>query len=340
MSRWLHRAAWGLPLALLFLLLISEPAGAQERCLACHQLRGLVLTLPSGEKVPATVDRTAYQASAHGEVPCVDCHGDKPSPHPKTPYNNLGEYRVGLAQTCGDCHQEAEGAWEQSVHGKAVAGGQTAALCSDCHQPHGTVEPSLVALFTPTCGSCHQVVIDSYLKSVHGQAVAQGKTDAATCVDCHSRDQKAHTLQAGGEAGSPSSQKEIPLTCGRCHPKPLASYESTFHGRDWRLGVRGEEPTCIDCHGSFGIQPAHGPETSMTVDRLSSICGRCHQGTTVSFAQGWPGHEEPSPNHFPLAYYTERFLIYLTAGAMAFGILHVEMDLLRWWVNRRRGRTK
>jgi len=78
----------------------------------------------------------------------------------------------------------------------------------------------------------------------------------------------------------------------------------------------------------------------MTVDRLSSICGRCHQGTTVSFAQGWPGHEEPSPNHFPLAYYTERFLIYLTAGAMAFGILHVELDLLRWWVNRRRGRTK
>jgi predicted CXXCH cytochrome family protein len=263
-----------------------------------------------------------------------------PTPHPKTPYATLAEYRVGLSKTCGPCHQQEEADWEQSVHGKAVAGGQTAALCSDCHQPHGTVEPSLVALFTTTCVGCHQEVVDSYLKSVHGQAVLQGSTDAATCVDCHSWDRKAHTLQASTEAGSPSSPEEIPLTCGRCHPEPMANFESTFHGRDWKLGVKGEGPTCIDCHGSFGILPAHGAETSMTEERLSTICGKCHQGITASFAQGWPGHEEPSPTHFAPAYYTERFLIYLTAGAMAFGILHVELDLLRWWTKRRRGRAK
>ncbi len=43
------------------------------------------------------------------------------------------------------------------------------------------------------------------------------------------------------------------------------------------------------------------------------------------------GHEEPSPSWFPIVYIAERFLFYLTTTVVAFGIIHVELDLLRWF---------
>jgi hypothetical protein len=70
--------------------------------------------------------------------------------------------------------------------------------------------------------------------------------------------------------------------------------------------------------------------------KFADVCAKCHPGADESFTSGWMGHEEPSPAWFPVVFFTERFLFFLTTTVVAFGILHVELDLLRWFVNRRK----
>jgi len=334
---WALLLATLLPLSLLAFRPQAQPQ-PQEQCLGCHQAPGLVFSLPSGEKLPASVDPKVYKASRHGALDCTSCHQDKTGyPHTPTSYSDRNSYRIGMAQGCGGCHPQAREGWQGSVHGRAMAVGNTgAAVCTDCHRPHAVFPPDLVTQISSTCNSCHQPTVQSYWQSVHGRLVQGGRRDAANCADCHSRDQRVHTMESGRTPGSSSSEQEVPRTCGRCHPKALETYETTFHGRAWRLGTHGGAPTCIDCHGSFGVQPVHGPEGTAVSERLITTCAQCHRGVTPEFIKGWLGHEEPSRKHFPWVYYAERLLFYLTTSVLAFGILHVELDLLRWWVTRRK----
>jgi hypothetical protein len=103
-----------------------------------------------------------------------------------------------------------------------------------------------------------------------------------------------------------------------------------------RLGVQGKAPNCVDCHGAYGVQRVHAAEGALTEAKFANACAQCHAGATESFASGWMGHEEASPSWFPFVFVTERFLFFLTISVVAFGILHVELDLLRWLVRRRK----
>ena len=309
----------------------------QERCLACHSLPDLALTLPSGERLPLAVDANALAASVHGRFSCGTCHGAKDYPHGPVSAPDRRGYTVTAAQLCLSCHQNAAYQYQGSVHGKAVAAGRAgAAVCTDCHSPHQMGKPPIAMEAVWSCRACHSQVTDSYRQSIHGRLMEAGRREAAVCVDCHSPESRAHSLMAVQAPDSPASTEEVPNTCGRCHAKALESYMTTFHGRAWRLGTSRKEATCIDCHGSYGIQPMHAPEAPVTQEKLAQTCAKCHGGATESFAAGWLGHEEPSPSHFPLAYYTERFLFFLTTVVVAFGILHVELDLLRWLIDKRR----
>jgi hypothetical protein len=84
------------------------------------------------------------------------------------------------------------------------------------------------------------------------------------------------------------------------------------------------------------VQKVHGPEGPLDESKVAQTCSKCHQGANENFAGGWIGHEEPSPSWFPIVFITERFLFYLTTSVVAFGILHVELDLLRWFVSGRK----
>jgi len=215
-----------------------------------------------------------------------------------------------------------------------AAGNLKAATCTDCHLAHSVQAPTRVAITVGACVRCHPQVTASYWASVHGKRVLAGRRDAATCADCHSSDRRVHTISATTSLEAAANPRHIADTCGRCHAKSLETYLATFHGRAMRLGVRGNAATCTDCHGAYGVQPVHAPEAPLTPAKLAEACAKCHPGADENFASGWMGHEEASPRWFPLVYFTERFLFYLTTTVVAFGILHVELDLLRWLVNR------
>ena len=93
----------------------------------------------------------------------------------------------------------------QSVHGRAIQQGNlNAASCNDCHgvhdilpasDPHSKIWKQNVA---STCAQCHKNVFDTYRQSIHGQAVAAGVLDAATCTDCHGE----HRILAPGNPQS------------------------------------------------------------------------------------------------------------------------------------------
>ncbi|MCL4370797.1 MAG: cytochrome c3 family protein [Chloroflexi bacterium] len=321
----------------------GDNKGAALDCLMCHGQKGTTMRLGSGQEVPAYVDASAPAQSVHGDkLGCTDCHRDKAGyPHQSTGAATIREYVTAGTRLCTTCHQSAGEDYQASVHGQAVAGGNTdAASCADCHSEHAVKKAAELTYDFSTCAGCHVNVTESYKQSVHGKLVTSGKKDAATCVDCHTTSGTAHGLQKGSDPNSVAAPQNVPETCGRCHPKALETYDTTFHGKAMRLGVTQSAATCVDCHGAYGVQRVHAPEGPVDQAKIAQTCAKCHQGADENFAAGWMGHEEASTQWFPLVFITERFLFFLTTSAVAFGILHVELDLLRWFVSGRKKHDK
>lgn len=309
-----------------------------QLCLACHQSTGIALTLPSGEKVKAFIGLKNYQNSFHGTVSCQSCHQDKKTyPHPKLEAQNVREFKSSASLVCQTCHNDSYNTWSNSAHGVALQKGNIqSATCSDCHDPHATNPPSISKMVNSTCRTCHEKITDTYLDSVHGKAMLQGNTKAATCTSCHSEESRVHTMKPTEDLSSLTQKNNIPLLCAKCHTKAAETYQSTLHGRAWRLGIHGQFPTCIDCHGSYGVQTAHGAESSLKPEKLADACAKCHKGADANFASGWMGHEDPSLKHFRIVFITEKMFFYLTTIVLAGGLLIVELDLLRWWTGRKK----
>jgi predicted CXXCH cytochrome family protein len=89
-------------------------------------------------------------------------------------------------------------------------------------------------------------------------------------------------------------------------------------------------PTCASCHGS-----AHTvrPIREWTDQERVKVCAGCHPGAGTGFLQAL-SHQAPSPSFLASAYFAGRFLVILASASLAFGIIHVELDLLRWLVRR------
>ncbi|MBI4318396.1 MAG: cytochrome c3 family protein [Chloroflexi bacterium] len=317
---------------------VSAPSPDDATCLACHNNPRLLITLGDGQQLTLHVDPAEYAASVHaGKLGCQSCHGEKTGyPHQPTKAADVRAYASGMSGACSNCHQGVADLYRSSVHGAAVMSGNSKApLCVDCHSAH-SVKRAFSLVQSTTCAKCHVAVTDTYETSVHGKLVSAGRIDAATCVDCHTNTRSTHGLQAVAAPGSVLSAKHVPETCGRCHTRALETYESTIHGKAVRLGVAANAPTCVDCHGAYGVQRVHGAEAPVTKAKLAETCAKCHPGASENFLSGWMGHEEASPSWFPMVFITERFLFFLTTSVVAFGIVHVELDILRWVVNRRK----
>lgn len=330
--------------------LFGEPATARaealsensdnQSCLMCHGKSGMTTKIGTDE-VSVQVDGTAFEASVHGkQLSCLSCHPDKSGfPHNPAKADNARSYAVDSAKVCLKCHQSAYEDYRDSVHGvAATAGNNNAAACTDCHSSHDVQKAATLTYDPSACIKCHEKVVSSYRDSVHGKLVASGRTDAANCADCHTASGLSHKLQVVKASDSAASDVHVTETCGKCHTKVAENYASSYHGKAMRLGVSGAAPTCIDCHGTYGVQKVHGPEGPLDEAKVAQTCSKCHQGANENFAGGWIGHEEPSPSWFPVVFITERFLFYLTTTVVAFGILHVELDLLRWFVSGRKKR--
>lgn len=344
-------------------------------CVGCHST---ITRLPHEDR-PAPVKCAgchgdavkAYSASVHGVAKangmcdtavCSSCHG---SPHAilgsgeaASPVN-----KANLANTCASCHSNPDflanhqipfakpvEAYRNSVHGRSVAKGNTAAAsCSDCHGSHEILPSSNPrakvhrANVAETCGICHPDVQTVYADSIHGLAVKRGSKDSPTCTGCHGE----HNILAPKDSESLVNAARVStVTCGRCHGDErlnsrynfgdkVPAFQDSFHG----LAIRGGQRTaanCASCHGVHNILMSSDIRSTVHPSNLQKTCGQCHAGIGEKIAHGKVhvrtagGVEHVSVRWIRLAYYG---LIPLTIGFMLF---HNGLDWLAK-VRRRKG---
>jgi cytochrome b subunit of formate dehydrogenase len=323
---------------------VPHPDGFTHKpvaCSMCHRVESEIylksdhgLALSKGESEAAS---------------CKNCHGQTHTllnyRDPKSPV-----YRTNIPATCGKCHgnvAEMEKfhlrqrnpivTYDNSVHGIALLQKKeaNAAVCTDCHGSHNlhkSTNPASKLYWQNvpnTCGKCHENVEQTYLKSIHGEAVKNGVRDAPVCTDCHGE----HSIQAVKLATSRVSPANIPETCGQCHaaqrivtqyrlpPNVFATYAQSFHG----LALQGGNLTaanCASCHGVHDILPASNSSSTINPANLPQTCGKCHPGIgTRMSAEFFRIHAPPGAaagKPFLVNFITRLYigLIILTIGGM------------------------
>jgi hypothetical protein len=167
------------------------------------------------------------------------------------------------------------------------------------------------------------------IHAVGGKAFADSAHGRLACVTCHpGQSRLPHPdRQAAGLVGPPAT-----VACQECHEDASEAYMRSAHGTMVELGD-ARAPACADCHGDpHTIRPVK----QWTDSQRAQACGECHSGATASFTKALR-HEPPSPNSLAASYFAGRSLMILTAAVLAFGIIHVELQLLRWLAQRRGG---
>ena len=335
-------------------------------CIVCHGTANVEKAV-AGAQLCATCHATEvaqYKNSIHGRAydrgnadapTCQSCHGSAHSVLPASDPRSLVS-KQRQPDTCGSCHSNPKlaakymfgvvqpvAAWRQGVHGRAIAQGNlNAASCSDCHgahdilpdsDPRSTIWKQNVAA---TCGRCHADIYKTYASSIHGQAVAHGILQAATCTDCHSE----HKILAPGNPGSPVFMANVSQEdCSRCHANTVLmasfnlplnrvpTYEDSYHGLAEGEG-RQTVANCASCHGIHNIYPSSDPRSTVNPANLAKTCGKCHTDAGRRFAIG-PVHVLPSttPGGRVLGFVRLFYFIVipLTLGLMFFH------NLLDWW---------
>lgn len=282
----------------------------------------------------------ALARSVHDEVAsCLDCHGD---PHHINPGSDISSPTspVNQIDRCGACHDSAEGlpdGYKNSVHGEAllVAGLINAPSCNDCHGSHHILQASDARATTSrqegprTCGTCHALLFEDWVKlSAHGIAW-QGGLTGPTCTDCHS----SHDI-ADPKVGN--ARLSAPENCGGCHAAYLTSFRDSFHGKANDLGFLSGA-TCSDCHTPHKNSSAANTASSVHPDNLTVTCGRCHDDITASFVTFDPHNDPKNPHDSMEVYIVWLFMTGLLIGVFAFFGVHDVLWLQRSLVGMLRG---
>jgi hypothetical protein len=165
------------------------------------------------------------------------------------------------------------------------------------------------------------------IDAVEAKAFAASAHGEVACAKCH----RGQTLlphpnwRAVGSADLADA-----VACQKCHEDASEAYMKSAHGTMVELGD-ARAPACADCHGNVhSIRPVDQWPDS----QRAQACGECHPGATASFTKALR-HEPPSPNSLAASYFAGRFLMILTAAVLAFGIIHVELQVLRWLAQKR-----
>jgi nitrate/TMAO reductase-like tetraheme cytochrome c subunit len=333
-------------------------------CLVCHNRPTFTTRLPNNEKLSLTIDEDKFNKSVHGEnqIACTDCHADFTSfPHDDLKASSTREIATTYYTICQQCHAEQYNKVLDSVHQRALAGGNTnAAVCSDCHNPHeqtritnketGEILIAARVHIPQTCAKCHSAIYDTYKTSVHGDALSQlGNLDVPTCIDCHG----VHNIQ---DPTTVQFRNDTPLLCAKCHANGtlmrayglstniLNTYVADFHGTTVTLFEKTSpdqptnKPVCTDCHGVHNIAKVDNAEAGIALrENLLIKCQRCHPDATASFPAAWMSHYEPSPEHNPLVYYVNLFYKFFIPAGLGGMILFILTDIYRRIVNRTKG---
>lgn len=336
-----------------------------DLCTSCHND---IRAIPHADKVAKVncsnchaIESQIYNASDHGRAAkngvsaagCLDCHGQ---PHAILDSRNreAPTYHLNIPKTCAKCHDDEKKmtkynllekqpflSYSETVHGKAFAekGLTSSAVCTDCHGSHNLSSPinpksKIYRSNVPaTCGKCHENVLNTYLRSIHGKSAMAGVRDAPVCTDCHGEHTiKAHTDPTSSVYSAVIAQK----TCGQCHAAEkiitkyhlpgdrLETYFQSYHGLASKLGV-ATVANCASCHGFHDILPSSDPDSAVNKRNLPKTCGKCHPNAGVELSKG-SVHLSPSHKKDQAVYYVSLFYIFLIIMTIGGMLVHNIID--------------
>jgi DmsE family decaheme c-type cytochrome len=188
-------------------------AERNQVCLTCHE----------------GSTRKAWHASAHerANLSCTDCH----QVHQES---DRVLAKASEPQVCQTCHKQQKADFlKASAH--PVRQGKMA--CSDCHAPHGSNAPAMLARATlnQTCYSCHA--------DKRGPLLWEHAPVAEDCASCHA---------PHGSVRAALLTKSPPMLCQQCHttaghPSVARTGAALPGGADGGTGfvVAG---SCTNCH--------------------------------------------------------------------------------------------
>jgi len=220
-------------------------------CGRCHYVQPLAKPSPTGVKVRVPgVHQRAVEAGMPNAPVCQTCHGAHDVRAPSDPASRVS--RGHVTETCGHCHLEEFSQYRSSVHGVALAAGnRDVPVCTTCHGSHSiesvSAATSRVApgAIPETCGRCHNSEplarkyempserLTTYRESYHGLANRFGSLRVANCASCHG----AHNIRPSSDPQSSINPKNLPRTCGHCHPHATQNFA---RGKIHILPVRSE----------------------------------------------------------------------------------------------------
>src|SRR3974390_2553688 len=161
----------------------ARPRSAQKNtaiCLACHE-KG---------------DRTYWSGSVHEvrNVACTNCHTVMKSVSAKfqlkTPFQ---------PETCFQCHKDRRAQMFRSSH-MPIREGKI--VCSDCHNPHGSVTAALIKenSVNDNCYKCHA--------EKRGPLLFEHNPVRENCLNCH---------DPHGSINQSSLKMSLPRLCQECN---------------------------------------------------------------------------------------------------------------------------
>ncbi len=185
-------------------------------------------------------DQWAGSVHQRNDLSCSDCH------NPMAKFSAEGLLaKQSISETCAGCHRDIRQQFNRRSHMPLPEGQMS---CADCHNPHGTLNASLLKTDTvnETCYQCHA--------EKRGPMLFEHAPVRDSCLNCHN----PHGSNQQSLLVAP-----VPFLCQQCHshvrhPNDLLVGTSLGSGPapDERLMARG----CLSCHAQVhGSNHPSGP---------------------------------------------------------------------------------
>ncbi len=186
-----------------------------ESCMSCHQ---------GGKRM-----HWAGSQHASGDVACTSCH------QMHTQHDKVRDKKT-QGEVCYTCHKEQRAQSFRASH-HPIKEGKVG--CADCHNPHGSTGPKLLAKNTvvETCYTCHA--------EKRGPFLWEHPPASDNCLNCHTPHGSNHASLL---------KTKPPYLCQQCHD--FTQHPGTaYSGRGLPVSEGGVAPAqqqllraCLNCH--------------------------------------------------------------------------------------------
>jgi len=240
-----------------------------------------------------SADFKAYKESIHANLAahgssdtpvCSDCH----SAHA---VQKMAVFEPKSAETCGNCHQDIYQAYEQSVHGQAVAHGNVirdsrvqAPSCSDCHKAHDITAVAASDYLRSTCLNCHDNAASRHSKWLPNSGMHM---TSVACAACHSptADRRVDLQLFDKATGEPVGSKDDLAGFGNRlgEVEAKGDLDAVELWKLVRQASRDGTPTKVTLRGRMEV--TNGVDAHRIAPKGEAVrsCETCHEGGSAGF---------------------------------------------------------